>query len=91
MCYEGPIYPSNQTCIQYVYAYSTCLISSILDMWMCLPDITVDPSMNSCELQNLRSGSTYCLLLSAYTAAGEGKRSGSMCFDTLSKFFHTNT
>ncbi|XP_060769423.1 uncharacterized protein LOC132876147 isoform X2 [Neoarius graeffei] len=46
-------------------------------------NITVDPSMNSYELQNLRSGSTYCLLLSAYTAAGEGKRSGSMCFDTL--------
>ncbi|XP_026999467.1 oncostatin-M-specific receptor subunit beta [Tachysurus fulvidraco] len=48
-----------------------------------LPDITVDPSVNSYELLNLRSGSMYCMELSAVTAAGEGKRSESKCFETL--------
>ncbi|XP_058238864.1 oncostatin-M-specific receptor subunit beta isoform X2 [Hemibagrus wyckioides] len=46
-------------------------------------DITVKPSMNSYQLLNLRSGSIYCVELSAFTAAGEGKRSESKCFDTL--------
>ncbi|KAK3526852.1 hypothetical protein QTP86_000709 [Hemibagrus guttatus] len=46
-------------------------------------DITVHPSMNSYELLNLQSGSIYCVELSAFTAAGEGKRSESKCFDTL--------
>ncbi|GAA6105759.1 oncostatin-M-specific receptor subunit beta [Tachysurus ichikawai] len=45
-------------------------------------DIKVDPSVNSYELLNLRSGSMYCMELSAVTAAGEGKRSESKCFET---------
>ncbi|XP_016116864.1 leukemia inhibitory factor receptor-like, partial [Sinocyclocheilus grahami] len=35
----------------------------------------VDPSMNSYELQNLESNSAHRVLLSAFTAAGEGERS----------------
>ncbi|XP_053473779.1 leukemia inhibitory factor receptor isoform X2 [Ictalurus furcatus] len=46
-------------------------------------NITVHPSVNSYELLNLRSGSIYCVQLSAYTSAGEGKRSEPKCFDTL--------
>lgn len=51
-----------------------------------LPDIKVDPSVNSYELLNLRSGSMYCMELSAVTAAGEGKRSESKCFETSGTF-----
>ncbi|XP_042580952.1 protein sidekick-1 isoform X1 [Cyprinus carpio] len=36
---------------------------------------TVDPSVNSYELQNLESNSAYRVQLSAFTAAGEGERS----------------
>ncbi|KAF4072925.1 hypothetical protein AMELA_G00253070 [Ameiurus melas] len=46
-------------------------------------NITVHPSANSYELLNLRSGSIYCVQLSAYTSAGEGKWSEPKCFDTL--------
>ncbi|KAB5522351.1 hypothetical protein PHYPO_G00158550 [Pangasianodon hypophthalmus] len=46
-------------------------------------NITVHPSVNSYELLNLRSGSNYCVQLSAYTAAGEGKQSTLKCFDIL--------
>ncbi|KAF5909455.1 interleukin-31 receptor subunit alpha-like, partial [Clarias magur] len=46
-------------------------------------NITVPPSVNSYKLVNLRSGSMYCVEVSAYTAAGEGKQSKSICFDTL--------
>lgn len=51
-----------------------------------LPDIVVNSNVNSFEFLNLRSGSIYCVQLSAYTAAGEGKRSERKCFDTLGKF-----
>lgn len=54
-----------------------------------LPDITVDPSVNSYKLVNLRSGSMYCVEVSAYTAAGEGKQSKSCC-ETLGKFSLAN-
>lgn len=81
-------YPSNYTCISIFSLLFNFQYAGYVDV---LPDITVDPSMNSYELLNLQSGSTYCVRLSAYTAAGEGKRSESMCFETLSKFFHTNT
>ncbi|XP_047008000.1 leukemia inhibitory factor receptor isoform X3 [Ictalurus punctatus] len=46
-------------------------------------NITVQPSVNSYKLLNLQSGSIYCVQLSAYTSAGEGKRSELKCFDTL--------
>lgn len=52
-----------------------------------LPDITVHPSVNSYQLLNLRSGSIYCVVLSAFTAPGEGKRSEPKCFETMGKFF----
>ncbi|KAI5615666.1 interleukin-6 receptor subunit beta-like isoform X1 [Silurus asotus] len=46
-------------------------------------NITVHPNKTSCKLTNLRSGGIYCVQVSAYTAAGEGKRSTSKCFETL--------
>ncbi|XP_046694978.1 oncostatin-M-specific receptor subunit beta [Silurus meridionalis] len=46
-------------------------------------NITVHPNKTSCKLTNLRSGGIYCVQVSACTAAGEGKRSKSMCFETL--------
>ncbi|KAI5089172.1 interleukin-6 receptor subunit beta-like isoform X1 [Silurus meridionalis] len=46
-------------------------------------NITVHPNKTSCKLTNLRSGGIYCVQVSACTAAGEGKRSKSKCFETL--------
>ncbi|XP_053341347.1 interleukin-31 receptor subunit alpha [Clarias gariepinus] len=46
-------------------------------------NITVDPSVNSYKLMNLRSGSMYCVEVSAYTAAGEGKQSELKCCESL--------
>ncbi|XP_077062407.1 interleukin-6 receptor subunit beta [Siphateles boraxobius] len=42
----------------------------------------VDPSINSFELLNLERNRAYRVQLSAFTAAGEGKRSGFKHFDT---------
>ncbi|XP_056602242.1 interleukin-31 receptor subunit alpha isoform X2 [Triplophysa dalaica] len=42
----------------------------------------VDPSLNSYELQNLKSNSAYRVQLSAFTAAGEGERSDPKPFVT---------
>ncbi|XP_051976584.1 interleukin-31 receptor subunit alpha-like [Xyrauchen texanus] len=44
--------------------------------------ITVDPSLNSYELLNLKSNSAYRIQLSAFTVAGEGERSDPKPFVT---------
>lgn len=85
-------YPSNQTCIKtYKHTDMVSLFHFKYSGYVnVLPDITVNPNINSYELLNLQSGSIYCVQLSAYTAAGEGKRSEPKCFETLGKFFHAN-
>ncbi|XP_072549102.1 interleukin-6 receptor subunit beta isoform X2 [Salminus brasiliensis] len=45
-------------------------------------NITVDPHVNSYELKNLQSRRMYHVQLSAYTAAGEGRRSDFMTLKT---------
>lgn len=80
-------YPPKHPCMN-IYTLFNFQYSEYVHV---LSDITVHPSINSYELVNLRSGSIYCVQLSAYTAAGEGKRSEPKCFDTLGEFFSAVT
>ncbi|XP_037340412.2 protein sidekick-2 [Pungitius pungitius] len=45
-------------------------------------NVTVDPTLNSFELRNLKSGTAYEVQVSGFTAAGEGVRSPGSLFKT---------
>ncbi|XP_034565717.1 interleukin-31 receptor subunit alpha [Notolabrus celidotus] len=45
-------------------------------------NITVDPTLNSCELENLKSSTTYRVQISGFTKAGEGVLSSEVLFKT---------